>query len=263
MNLGISGRVAAVAASSRGLGFATAHMLAGEGARVGICSRDKANIDAAAEKIRAATGSEVAAFAVDLAKAEQAAGFIEDVVNRFGRLDILVTNAGGPPPGGVNELERQSIERGFHLTLLSAVTMIKAAIPHMKKNAWGRIVNITSITVKQPEVTLLTSNTMRSALVGFSKSISLELAADNILINNVAPGYTRTERLTDLAADLAKRKGVPPADVFKEWESHIPMGRLGDPAEIAGVITFLVSERASYVTGTTIQVDGGFIKGII
>jgi 3-oxoacyl-[acyl-carrier protein] reductase len=263
MDLGISGRVAVVAAASRGLGFAAARTLAEEGARIGICSRDKVGIDAAAEKIRTATGAEVASFGADLAKPEEAAGFIKSVAERFGRLDILVTNAGGPPPGGVEELEREAVERGFRLTLLSAITMIKTAIPYMKQNAWGRIVNIVSVTVKQPEVTLLMSNTMRSALVGFSKSISMELARDNILINNVAPGYTRTERLTELAGDLAKRRNSTASDVFKEWERHIPMGRLGDPAELANVITFLASEAASYVTGVTIQVDGGFIKGIM
>lgn len=263
MNLGISGRVAAVAAASQGLGFAAARALAEEGARVGICSRNKARIDAAAEKIRTATGAETESFAADLARADEAAGFIRSVAERFGRLDILVTNAGGPPPGGVDELERESVEKGFRLTLLSAITMIQTAIPYMKQNGWGRIVNIASVTVKQPEVTLLMSNTMRSALIGFSKSISMELARDNILINNVAPGYTRTERLTDLAGDLAKRKSIPASDVFKEWESHIPMGRLGDPAELAAVIAFLASERASYVTGTTVQVDGGFIKGLM
>ncbi|MBI4719830.1 MAG: SDR family oxidoreductase [Chitinivibrionia bacterium] len=263
MNLGISGKVAAVAAASQGLGFAAAHALAEEGAKVGICSRDKARIDAAAEKIRTATGADVASFAADLADADAAAEFVKSVAERFGRLDILVTNAGGPPPGGVDELARESVERGFRLTLLSAITMIKTAIPYMKKSEWGRIVNITSVTVKQPETTLLMSNTMRSALIGFSKSISMELARDNILINNVAPGYTRTERLTQLAGDLAKRKSTAPADVFKEWESHIPMGRLGDPSELAAAIAFLASERASYITGVTVQVDGGFIKGIM
>jgi 3-oxoacyl-[acyl-carrier protein] reductase len=169
----------------------------------------------------------------------------------------------GPPPGGIAELERESVERGFRLTLLSAITMIKAAIPLMKENRWGRIVNITSVTVKQPEITLLMSNTMRLALVGFSKSISIELARDNILINNVAPGYTRTERLADLAGDLANRKQVTPAEIFKEWELKIPMGRLGKPSELADVIAFLSSERSSYVTGVTVQVDGGFVQGIL
>jgi 3-oxoacyl-[acyl-carrier protein] reductase len=255
--------VAAVAAASQGLGFAAARALAAEGAHIGICSRDRGRIERAADALRSGTEREVFPLVADLSKPEDAAEFIRAVQERFGRLDILVTNAGGPPPGGYAELERGHVERGFHLTLLSAITMIQTAIPFMKKNRWGRIVNIVSITVKQPEVTLLMSNTMRTALVGFSKSISIELARDNILINNVAPGYTRTERLTELAADRAKREHVTPEDIFGGWEQRIPMGRLGDPAELANVIAFLSSEAASYVTGVTIQVDGGFVQGIL
>lgn len=263
MDLGLTDRVAAVAAASQGLGFAAARALAREGARVGICSRDRARIEQAAGTLRSGTDREVVPFVADLSKPEEAAEFVRAVHEQFGRLDILVTNAGGPPPGGIAELDRANVERGFHLTLLSAITMIQSAIPFMKENRWGRIVNITSITVKQPEVTLLMSNTMRSALVGFSKSISMELARDNILINNVAPGYTRTERLTELAADLANRQHVTPEDIFNGWAQKIPMGRLGDPVELANVIAFLSSEAASYVTGVTVQVDGGFVQGVL
>ena len=263
MDLGLKGKVAAVAAASQGLGFAAARTLAAEGARVGICSRDRERIEQAAGTLRSGADRDVVPFVADLSKPEEAAEFIRSVHERFGRLDILVTNAGGPPPGGIAELTRENIEHGFHLTLLSAIAMIQAAIPFMKENQWGRIVNIVSITVKQPEVTLLMSNTMRSALVGFSKSISMELARDNILINNVAPGYTRTERLTELAADLANRQQVTPDDIFNGWTQKIPMGRLGEPGELANVIAFLSSEASSYVTGVTIQVDGGFIQGVL
>jgi 3-oxoacyl-[acyl-carrier protein] reductase len=263
MNLGLNGKVAAVSAASQGLGFAAALELAREGARLGICSRDEQRIAAAARKIRSETGADVIEFVIDVSNAEAAASFVDDVAGKFGRLDILVTNAGGPPPGGIADLDVEKIKKGFDLTLLSAVSMMKAAVPHMKKNRWGRIVNIVSITVKQPEINLLLSNTMRTGIVGFAKSISLELARDNILVNNVAPGYTRTERLVELAEDLAERRGVSADEVFGEWERRIPMGRLGKPEELARVIAFLASEAASYVTGTTIQVDGGFVQGIL
>jgi 3-oxoacyl-[acyl-carrier protein] reductase len=263
MELGITGRSAAVAASSRGLGFAAALELSREGALVGICSRDKKRIEKAAAEIHAETGGKVLPFVADVSKEKEAGDFVRKIAEGFGRLDILVTNAGGPPPGGVEELELAGVKSAFNLTLLSTVAMIKASIPIMRQNGWGRIVNITSITVKQPEVRLLMSNMMRAGIVGFSKSISQELARENILINNVAPGHTRTERLSELADDLARRQNVEPSEIFAGWEAAIPMGRLGEPVELAKVIAFLASECSSYITGSTIQVDGGRVKGIL
>lgn len=263
MDLGLKNKSAAVAASSRGLGFAAALELAREGTKVGICSRDKKRVEEAAEKITRTTGGEVLPLVIDVSDAEQAERFVDSVGREFGRLDILVTNAGGPPPGCFADLDINKVRRGFELTLLSAVAMMKCAVPWMKKNQWGRIVNIVSITVKQPEINLLMSNTMRSGIVGFAKSIATELAKDNILINNVAPGYTKTERLAELAGDLAGRRNVSEADVFGEWEAGIPMGRLGRPEELAKVIAFLSSEASSYVTGATLQVDGGFVQGVL
>ena len=263
MDLNLKNKVAAVAAASQGLGFAVARELSREGALIGICSRSDKNVLAATDRIADETGGDVFAHTADVSKSEEAAGFVEAVADRFGRLDILVTNAGGPPPGGFDNVGPDEVDRAYHLTLLSTITMIKSAVPHMRKNQWGRIINILSITVKQPEVTLLMSNTMRSAIVGFSKSISNELAADNVLINNVAPGYTRTERLSELAEDLAGRRGVSANEVFAGWEQKIPMGRLGRPEELASVVTFLASDAASYVTGVTVQVDGGFVQGLL
>lgn len=263
MDLGLKGKIAAVAASSQGLGFAAARALAGEGAHLGMCSRERARIEAAGRRIQKDTGAEVLTHACDLADPAQAQGFIDAVVGRYGRLDVLVTNAGGPPPGHFDDIDITSVRRGFDLTLMSAITLMKAAIPHMRKQKWGRVVNIMSITVKQPETNLLLSNTMRTALVGFTKSVSNELARDNVLINNVAPGYTQTERLDDLAQNLAQRNEVSVAEVFAGWEKKIPMGRLGKPEELANMIAFLASERASYVTGVTVQVDGGFVQGIL
>ena len=175
---------------------------------MGICSRSRQNIDAAAKRLRDETGAEVLTHVADLAVAEQAKGFVDAVAGHFGGLDILVTNAGGPPPGGFDAVDLEQIERGYRLTMLSTIVMIKTAVPYMRPNKWGRVVNILSITVKQPETNLLVSNTMRTGLVGYSKSVARELAEHNILINNVAPGYTRTERLTELADNLAASDGI-------------------------------------------------------
>ena len=262
MDLKIAKRVAAVAASSQGLGFASALELSREGAYVGICSRDPGRIKEAAGRIESETGNKVYTVVADVAKANEARGFVDAVADKFGRLDILVTNAGGPPPGALDDLKDEQIEQAFRLTLESAVTMMRAAVPHMRKNGWGRIVNILSMTVKQPKITLLLSNTMRPGVLGFAKSISLELAADKIMVNNVAPGYTRTERLAELAGNLASRGGITPEAVYKSWEDSVPMGRLGRPEEFGRVVAFLASDAASYMTGVTVQVDGGAVLGL-
>ena len=262
MDLGMKDRVAAVAAASQGLGFAAAGRLALEGARVGICSRSQKNIDAAARRIENETGTEVFRLVAELSNADEATGFVDAVAGHFGALDVLVTNAGGPPPGGFEEIGEVEVRHAFDLTLMSTIAMIKAAVPHMRKKSWGRVVNILSLTVKQPELTLLMSNTMRTALVGYTKSVAIELAPENILINNVAPGYTRTERLSELADDLATHSATSADEIFAGWEERIPMGRLGRPEELANVIAFLASEGGSYVTGVTLQVDGGYVKGL-
>lgn len=263
MDLGIKDRVAAVAAASQGLGYAAAKGLAAEGARLGICSRSQKNIDTAAKRLRDETGAEVWTHVADLAVADEAKQFVDGVAKHFGGLDILVTNAGGPPPGGFDAVGLDELERGYHVTMRSTIAMIRAAVPHMKPKHWGRVINILSITAKQPETNLLVSNTMRAGLVGYTKSVARELAADNILVNNVAPGYTRTERLGELAESVAKRDGVRADSVFAEWEKRIPMGRLGKPDELGNVVAFLASEAASYVTGVTLQVDGGFVQGLL
>jgi 3-oxoacyl-[acyl-carrier protein] reductase len=262
MDLGIAGKVAAVAASSQGLGLACAKELAREGASLAICSRYRDRIDEAARTIHQETGAEVYATVVDVAKQHDCVRFIDESVRQFGHLDILVTNTGGPVPGALDDVEFDHVRDGFDSTLMSAVVMMKAAVPHMRQRNWGRIINILSMTVKQPKVDLLVSNTMRPAILGFAKSISFELAREGITVNNVAPGYTRTERLVELAEHLSRQAGSSVEDVFAGWESTVPARRLGKPEELAAVVAFLASERAGYVTGVTVQVDGGSVLGL-
>jgi 3-oxoacyl-[acyl-carrier protein] reductase len=258
MDFGLQGRVAAVAASSQGLGFACALELAREGAAVAICSRDRARVDDAARRIRESVrGAKVHATIADLAQDTDCKRFVDEAAATFGRLDIVVSNSGGPTPGSFDQISLADVRRGVDTTLMSAVALMTAAVPHLRKNGWGRVVNILSITVKQPRPSLLVSNAMRPGILGFAKSISFELAKDNITVNNVAPGYTKTERLDELAEHTSLTQKRSREEVVAEWERTIPAARLGRPEELAAVVAFLCSERASYITGVTIQVDGG------
>jgi 3-oxoacyl-[acyl-carrier protein] reductase len=269
MDLGIKGKRAAVAASSQGLGFACALELAREGASVAVCSRDAGRITAAADRIRAEAGARagdgvvVHASIVDVSDPDDCVRFVETAAKAFGGLDILVTNTGGPKPGALDEIDFADVRAGVDSTLMSAIVMMKTAAAHMRAGGWGRIINILSMTVKQPKVNLLVSNTMRPAILGFAKSISRELAASNITVNNVAPGYTRTERLDELAGHTARARGCEPGDVFAEWERAIPAGRLGRPEELAALVAFLASERASFINGVTVAVDGGEVQSLL
>jgi 3-oxoacyl-[acyl-carrier protein] reductase len=263
MDLGLKDRVALVCGASRGLGRAVALGLAREGAKVAICSRNPANIQAAESEIVQETGGEILGLAIDLSKAEEARRFYKEAVDYFGPIDILVNNAGGPPSLPFQEIKDDQWQSAFELTLMSAITLIREVLPNMQERRFGRIINITSVAVKQPLEGLILSNTLRAGLVGLAKTLSKAYASHNILINNVCPGYTLTERVRELSLVVAERRGVSPEQVIKDWEALIPMGRLGRPEELADLVVFLASERASYMTGTTTQVDGGFYQGLM
>jgi 3-oxoacyl-[acyl-carrier protein] reductase len=263
VDLGLKGRVAMIAASSKGLGRSVALELAKEGARIAMCSRNRDQVRLAAESIHTETGAEVYYEQCDVTRPEEVRSFVGNTLNRFGNLHILVTNAGGPPSGLFASLRQEDWSAAFQLNLMSVVNLCAAVIPHMQRNKWGRIINITSISVKQPIDGMMLSNSIRSAVVGFAKTLSNEMAPYNILVNNVCPGYTRTERVEELSKAMAEKKGSSKESIVAAWEESIPLGRLGQPDEFAARVVFLASERASYITGTTIPVDGGAVKSTL
>jgi len=263
MDLGLKDKVALVAASSQGLGRAVAEELAAEGASLVLCARDSQTLDQTAAAIAEQTNTRVLAVPADVTVIDDIKRVVDAGIERFGRIDILVTNAGGPPAGRFEQLTREQWEQAIRLTLLSAVELTRQVLPGMKERRWGRILNITSIAVKQPVENLLLSNSLRAGLTGFARTLANEVAADGITVNNVLPGYTRTERLDELAEMMAEKQGISPNEFRGKWEKEIPMGRLGEPREFAAVVAFLASERASYITGTSIQVDGGWIKSLL
>jgi len=260
MDLGLNGKVAIVAAASKGLGRAVATIMAQEGARVTIFSRDRERIERTAAEIRAETGAEVLSLTVDVTQPDDIARAIDETVQHFGRLDILVTNAGGPPAGTFETLSDDDFARAIELNLLSTVRMCQAAVPHMKERG-GSIVTITSISVKQPLPGLILSNTARTGVVGLVKSMANELGHYNIRVNNVGPGPTKTDRIIDLARQRAARDDLSLDAALEESADGIPLGRLGEPEEFGRVVAFLASPAASYVSGQTLIVDGGMSRG--
>lgn len=262
MDLGLKGRGVIVAASSQGIGRATAEAFAREGAQVAMCARAEAPLREAAEKIRKETGAEVFAEPLDVTEAPQVQRFIEQAAKRFGRIDVCVANAGGPPAKNFLSISPDEWRKAVELNFLSVVHLAKAVIPHMQRHRWGRIITITSVTVKQPVAELILSNAVRAAVVGLVKSLSNEFGKDGILVNNVAPGYTATERLQELAGVRALAAGTSPERIYESWAAEIPLRRLGDPKDIADVILWLASERAAYVTGQTVLADGGIYRGL-
>jgi len=262
MDLGLKDRVAIVAASSQGLGKAVALGLAREGAKLAICSRSESNIKQAAEEIRQETGVEVLARPVDVTDYEQVRSFISETNDRFGRVDVCVTNAGGPPAKPFSETTVEDWQDEVNLNLMSTLYFVREVLPLMQKRKWGRVISITSLSVKQPVDNLVLSNSVRSAVSGLMKTLSNEYGKDNILINNVCPGYTLTARLDQLSGKLAKAEGVDSNEIQKRWAKQVPLRRVGRPEEFADVVVFLASERASYVTGVSVSIDGGLVRGI-
>jgi 3-oxoacyl-[acyl-carrier protein] reductase len=262
MNLGLVGRVALVTAASKGLGRAIAEELAQEGATVAMCARGEAALKEAAGSV-ASRGNQVLPIIGDVSIPEDVERIVGDTIARFGRVDILVNNAGGPPSGPFESLTSEQWDAAIRLTLLSAVNLTRLVLPGMKERRWGRIINVTSITVKQPVDGLMLSNSIRAAVTGFARTLANEVATFGVTVNNVLPGFTRTERVEELARQTAEREGITAEEAMGRSISQIPMRRLGDPREFAAVAAFLASERASYVTGVSIAVDGGWIRSLI
>lgn len=262
MDLGIKDRVALVAAASRGIGYAAALELAREGVRVFLCSRDERRASEAAEAIHKETGANIAGIAADVTDGHDTERFVTLALERAGRVDICVTNAGGPPATVFDDTDIEMFRQAFELNALSAIRLAKLVLPGMRERKWGRIINVTSISVKQPVEGLLLSNTVRAGLTGWAKTVSNEVAADSVTVNNVAPGYTLTERQDQLAEARSKALGKSKQEIIELWAAQTPMRRMASAEEIAAAIAFLASERASYITGVTLQVDGGWTRGL-
>lgn len=262
MDLGLKDKIAVVSGASKGLGLAVARSLGKEGAKLAICARDSQGLKQAAEELRA-EGIEVWEYKADVSIAGEADAFVRTAIDKFGGLDILVTNAGGPPSLTFDTIDNAAWQKGFELTLLSTISMIRAALPPMKANKWGRIINITSIAVKQPIDGLMISNTIRAGVVGLAKSLSRELAPFNITVNNLLPGYFLTSRVDNLAIKIADDKGISVDEAMAVWKKDIPLNRIGAPSEFGALAAFIASEKASYITGTSIPIDGGYCKGLL
>ena len=254
--------MAIVAASSQGIGRATAEAFAAEGCRVAMCARNAAALETAAAQIRKQYNVDVLSEPLDVTSADAVRSFVEAVVAKFGAADICVTHAGGPPAKGFLAASVEEWRKAIEANFLSTVYFAKEVIPHMQKRRWGRIITITSITTKQPVSDLVLSNAVRAAVVGLVKSLANEFGRDGILVNNVGPGFTATDRLKELAKARSAASGKSQQEILDSWAADAAQKRIGEPREVADTIVWLASERASFITGQTILVDGGAYKGL-
>jgi len=262
VDFGLQGKVALVAAASRGLGLAVAEELAAEGCKLVICARGEEAL-AEACTLLAAAGAEVVAVPADVSRAIDVDAVVAAAHEAYGQVDVLVTNSGGPPAGPFEAHSRQVWSEAVLGTLDSVLNFSRAVLPAMRSNGWGRIINITSIAVKQPVDGLILSNSIRAAVTGFARTLANEVAASGVTVNNVMPGFTWTDRVEELARLQAETAGGSRDEIVAGWEAAIPMGRLARPPEFAAMVAFLASERASYITGASIAVDGGWIRGLL
>jgi 3-oxoacyl-[acyl-carrier protein] reductase len=260
MDLGLHGKVALITAASRGIGLAASHAFAREGCQVVICGRDARALSIAVEELRASHHGEVLGLKCNLADAADIDSLVKAVIARFGTIHVLVNNGGGPRAGLFADLDDGDWQRAFDSTFMSAVRMTQAVVPCMQRQRWGRVINVSSYGVKQPIPDLLLSNSVRLGLIGWAKTLASQLAPDNVLVNTVGPGWTRTDRVTQMLESRAASGSGTPAEIEAEILARVPIGRMGRAEEIADVIAFLGSERASFVTGTFVAVDGGAVQ---
>lgn len=263
MDLGLKDKRALVTGSSKGLGYATALLLAKEGCKVAINGRDEGKIKSAAEKMQMETGSQVVGLVGDVSSSVVPEKLIQQTVDAFGGLDILITNAGGPPAGPFESFDEAAWQEAVDSSFLSHVRLIRAALPHLRKSSAPSVLTLTSFTVKQPMPNLVLSNSIRLATIGLTKSLALELGRDGIRFNSILPGWTETERVTELMKARAKANNSTVEEETKKQLAEIPLGRMGQPEEFANAAVFLVSSAASYITGVMLNVDGGVIKGTL
>jgi len=262
VDLGLRDKVALIGGSSQGLGKAAAEELAREGAHVVLCARSADKLRETADALEE-FGVDVLAIPTDLSDQQSVEALVEDALERFGRVDVLVTNSGGPPAGPFETHDVSAWRAAWHGTFESVLHLVRLLLPGMRERGWGRIVNVTSIAVKQPVDGLILSNALRAGVTGFARTLANEVAPFGVTVNNVLPGYTATKRLGVLAESIAQQRSTTTRAAWARWEEEIPMGRVGEPAELAAMIAFLASERASYITGQSVAVDGGWVRALM